>query len=210
MSVRLFVVRHGQTVMNQEKRSQGWLDSPLTERGKVEALIVRNWLKDRHLQFAHGYSSDLGRARQTLGLLVQGEFPTNEEAGLREMTLGKMDGVQGFVLDPAKWNQQAKEYGGESFEHAAGRAIASLYAIARVNSGQNVLVVTHGMVINLLMETLPPIQAVWKDTDRLENGMILELVYTCGQLWLSGVHLPVSEYLEKHNLEEEKQKIGKF
>ncbi len=210
MSVRLFVVRHGQTVMNQKGKSQGWLDSPLTERGKAEALIVRDWLENRHLQFAYGYSSDLGRARQTLDLLVHGEFPTEEKAGLREMTLGKMDGIQGFVLDPAKWNQQAIEYGGETFQHAASRAIASLYAIARVNSGQNVLVVTHGMIINLLMEVLPPIQATWKDADRLENGMILELIYSCGQLWLSGVHLPVSEYLEKHNLEEEKQKIGKF
>lgn len=201
MSVRLFVVRHGQTVMNQEGRNQGWLDSPLTERGKAEALIVRDWLKDHQLQFAHGYSSDLGRAKQTLDLLVQNEFPTDCEAGLREMTLGKMDGVQGFVLDPSKWNQQAIEYGGETFEHTAGRAIASLYAIARANSGQNVLVVTHGMVINLLMEALPPVQATWRDVARLENGMILELIYTCGQLWLSDVHLPVSEYLEKHNSE---------
>lgn len=202
MATRLFLVRHGQSVFNQEGRSQGWLDSPLTDRGKAEALVVRKWFEDHHLHFACGYSSDLSRAKETLALIDAGQFPMQERKDLREMSLGKMDGQKGFHLDPAVWNQQAKLYGGETFEQAAQRAILALYQIAKTHPGQNVLVISHGMILNLLMDGLPAVSAAWHDPDQLENGMVLELIFTAGKLWLSRIDTPVSDFVAKHNAEQ--------
>lgn len=202
MATRLFVVRHGQSVLNQEGRSQGWLDSPLTDRGKAEALVVKQWFADHHLQFAAGYSSDLSRANETLDLICDGQFPVQEVKALREMSLGQMDGQKDFHLDPAVWNTQAKLYGAETFEQAAQRAIQALYQIARTHPGQNVLVVSHGMILNLLMDCLPPLWAGWQDVDQLENGMVLELVFTGGKLLLSRIDTPVSAFLAKYNAEQ--------
>ena len=41
MKKRLYLMRHGQTMFNEQKRIQGWCDSPLTELGKRQALGAR-------------------------------------------------------------------------------------------------------------------------------------------------------------------------
>ena len=33
MAITVYIVRHGQTLLNRYKKMQGWVDSPLTEKG---------------------------------------------------------------------------------------------------------------------------------------------------------------------------------
>ncbi|MDC7241891.1 MAG: histidine phosphatase family protein, partial [Spirochaetales bacterium] len=63
----LYIMRHGETIWNSEKRYQGQLDSPLTETGIRRTEIQRERLKDLH--FSAVYCSPLGRTRQTLEIL---------------------------------------------------------------------------------------------------------------------------------------------
>ncbi len=58
--INLYVVRHGQTKWNVERRFQGWLDSPLTENGVKCAADLRDQLS--HIQFDACYASTSPRA----------------------------------------------------------------------------------------------------------------------------------------------------
>ena len=39
--LNIYVIRHGQTQWNRERRFQGWLDSPLTEEGITRVLALK-------------------------------------------------------------------------------------------------------------------------------------------------------------------------
>lgn len=84
MSKIIKFYRHGETEWNKEGRLQGWLDSPLTVKGKSDASRVK-W--DPDIVFC----SDLPRARLTAQLM----FPNvnlRESTALREIYLGEWQG----------------------------------------------------------------------------------------------------------------------
>lgn len=64
-----YVVRHGQTLFNVMGKVQGWCDTPLTDEGVRVARSLGRGLAD--VDFAAAYSSDSGRAVQTLTELLQ-------------------------------------------------------------------------------------------------------------------------------------------
>lgn len=47
MKKKIYIVRHGQTQFNVEKRCQGWKDSPLTQKGREQAKKVRDYFQKR-------------------------------------------------------------------------------------------------------------------------------------------------------------------
>lgn len=67
--VTAYFVRHGQTMLNRYNKVQGWIDSPLTDKGINDAINAGNRLADIH--FAAAFSSDSGRAIETLRLIMK-------------------------------------------------------------------------------------------------------------------------------------------
>ena len=61
--MRLYLVRHGQTAWNAQKRFMGQLDIPLDETGRAQVAALGNRLKDEHVDMI--YASDLSRAWDT-------------------------------------------------------------------------------------------------------------------------------------------------
>ena len=61
--VKIYLMRHGQTILNRAGRTQGWCDGVLTKEGIEVAVNVGFGLRD--VEFKNVYSSDLGRARKT-------------------------------------------------------------------------------------------------------------------------------------------------
>ncbi|NET23734.1 MAG: histidine phosphatase family protein, partial [Okeania sp. SIO1H5] len=57
MHKKIWVIRHGETVWNRQGRYQGFLDSPLTEKGIQQAQRLRQRLSG--YRFDAIYSSDL-------------------------------------------------------------------------------------------------------------------------------------------------------
>lgn len=43
--MKIFITRHSKTLWNQEKKLQGWKDSPLTKEGINDALLLKRELK---------------------------------------------------------------------------------------------------------------------------------------------------------------------
>src|SRR5271167_231879 len=63
-----YIVRHGQTDWNVEKRIQGCTDIPLNDRGREQAFELGKKLKD--VDFAFCFSSDLQRAAETARIIL--------------------------------------------------------------------------------------------------------------------------------------------
>lgn len=66
--LKLYFVRHGQTIFNKYNRMQGWSDSPLTEKGYADAHHAGARL--RHIQFDAAYASDTTRAMNTANAVI--------------------------------------------------------------------------------------------------------------------------------------------
>ncbi len=65
---RFYIVRHGESTANLERRIQGHSDYPLSENGKLQASSAGTWLRSRNI--AGVYTSPLARARETAGILA--------------------------------------------------------------------------------------------------------------------------------------------
>ena len=68
MKILVYLIRHGETSWNCEKRLQGQSDSPLTEEGIRQAKALAGRLST--ISFDAVYSSDLERARQTVHIIT--------------------------------------------------------------------------------------------------------------------------------------------
>src|SRR5437868_5329919 len=102
---RLFLVRHGESTWNWERRVQGQHDPPLSKRGRQQARELAAKLAGHPL--AGFYSSDLSRARETAEPLAEslGREPALLP-GLREIALGQWEGKTREELQaefPAEW-----------------------------------------------------------------------------------------------------------
>lgn len=84
-------------------------------------------------------------------------------------------------------------------EQAIHRSLAALKQIALENTGKDVLVITHGFILNSLLELCPRLPSVNLDHFKgIENGAVIELIFTAGKLWIAGVFTPVSDWIEKN------------
>lgn len=115
--MKLYMVRHGQSVNNLSKCYTGWQQVELSEQGREEAEKVGAFL--RHISFDKIYSSDLLRAVQTQQLALPGA-EAEQTALLREVDVGDLAGVpiaECVARYPAL--QQKHDgfapYGGESY-----------------------------------------------------------------------------------------------
>lgn len=98
MSIKkLVLVRHGESIWNQENRFTGWTDVDLTEKGKQEAIDAGLLLKSLGFQFDIAYSSVLKRAIHTLWSILDGVeqswLPVEKSWRLNERHYGALQGL---------------------------------------------------------------------------------------------------------------------
>ena len=99
--VILYLMRHGQTILNKANRTQGWCDGVLTKEGIEVAINAGLGLSD--VKFKAAYSSDLGRAIKTARIVIkENKASTNlqlkEIEGLREVYFGKYEGEHESIM----------------------------------------------------------------------------------------------------------------
>lgn len=85
----IYVIRHGQTDWNKERRMQGRRGLPLNDHGIEQAHSLRDALNG--IRFDHVFSSPQERALQTAEI-VSGRSPVIDER-LNVIDLGEADGV---------------------------------------------------------------------------------------------------------------------
>jgi alpha-ribazole phosphatase len=159
MAVKIFLIRHGQTLWNQEGRYQGDKDIDLTEEGIMQAKLTAEYLSN--VDFSNIYSSPLKRAVDTANIINETNKGKNLKIiirdDLKEMHFGKWEGMKFEQLGKVyykefqQWLSDPYNYcppGGESFKKVKERSIKEINNIVKENEkGSNVAVVTHGGVI---------------------------------------------------------------
>lgn len=151
----VYVVRHGESETNLAKRWTGWLDVALTEKGKKDAEIAREFLSG--ISFDKVYSSDLCRAEDTAKIALPG-CSYEKSSLLREICLGSLEGkpISSDLIkvgDGAAKNGYAS-FGGESREDLQKR-VTSFMEILEGLECDTVAVFSHaGWLRTMLDETV--------------------------------------------------------
>ncbi|HLE66960.1 MAG TPA: histidine phosphatase family protein [Burkholderiales bacterium] len=153
----LWMVRHGETAWNAEGRVQGQTDVPLNEAGFAQARAVAAALSGE--RFTAIYSSDLLRVTQTAEPIAQAlALPVRLDARLRERHYGMFETLtyaEVKVLHPedyARFRAKELDYDfrtGESLRDFFARSIACVAGIAARHAGEDVLIFTHGGVLEM-------------------------------------------------------------
>ena len=154
----LIVVRHGETTWNREKRMQGVTDTQLSDVGRAQAQALGRRLKEH--RFAALYSSTLSRALHTARVISE---HTGREVvvddRLRERCFGIFEGLTAAEImarypeEHALFASHDPDYevpGGECATGFSGRCLGCLAEIAERHPGEEVVVVSHGLVLDSL------------------------------------------------------------
>jgi 2,3-bisphosphoglycerate-dependent phosphoglycerate mutase len=67
---KLVLLRHGQSLWNQEGRFTGWMDIDLSEKGRAEARDAGSLMRKSGIVFDKAYTSVLKRAIRTLWIVL--------------------------------------------------------------------------------------------------------------------------------------------
>lgn len=150
--MKLFLLRHGKTIFNQNNIMQGQVDSKLTKGGRIQAEKLAEILIGNSIDKV--YSSNLGRCKETITpfLDISG-VPVEYCPELRERNYGIYDGGpsedwQNFLHDNGYWgNFNFRPPEGESFYEVQERVTQKIEDIVQREKGKNILVVSHGSAL---------------------------------------------------------------
>jgi alpha-ribazole phosphatase len=154
---KVFLVRHGATDWNKEKRAQGHADIDLNEEGHRQAAAVATDLA--HEKLAAVYSSDLKRALDTATAIAGAHgLEVVVDKDLREIDQGDWEGLTTDEIRkrwPELWGPN-RHYnarpGGESPQQVKERALKALARAVAAHPGKDeaIAVVSHGGTIRWL------------------------------------------------------------
>lgn len=159
----IWVVRHGETPWNVERRVQGWQDTPLNDKGIQQAHALGKHLAKLHQSGASIdaiYSSDLTRAHHTAQIAGKaiGLTPIIDK-GIRERHFGVLQGLIFHTMEEHQpeaakiWRNRDPEAElpeGESLGTFHRRVVKALDDIAAKHTGQRVMVVSHGGAMDII------------------------------------------------------------
>lgn len=183
----LWLIRHGETLWNADRRFQGWSDVALSERGREQARLLGVRLQSTPA-FDAVYTSDRQRASETARLLVGDSVPLITDQRLREINFGKFEGLtmteirERYPVDAALWENdiQANPHGGETLTTVAERVGGFLQdQRAQINTPpKRVMVVAHGGTLGILLSLAVGADPARWWQFRLLNCTVNELMLT--------------------------------
>jgi broad specificity phosphatase PhoE len=149
----LYLIRHGQTDWNVERRCQGFSDSELNETGRRQAEAIAKTLSCVKLEAI--YSSDLKRACEMARIIARyHDAPVETNDGFRELHQGQFEGLTltELVTDHSDfleaWFREPADLklpGGESMREMQERAWAALEKVIEKHPDGNVVIVGHNL-----------------------------------------------------------------
>jgi len=179
----LVLVRHGESQWNLENRFTGWIDIPLTEKGREEARRAAEKIRDIH--FDRAYTSVLQRATESLDIMLQviGQqgIPVAYDRALNERHYGDLQGLNKAETAEKFGKKQVhlwrRSYdvappGGESLKDTAARTLPYFEAhiLPDLHAGKNVLVSAHGNSL----------RSIVMQVDQLTREQVMELNLATG------------------------------
>lgn len=169
----IYLIRHGQTALNAEKRVQGQSDIGLTDEGVEEVKRLALHLKEQGVQPQRIYTSPLLRTTGTARLLQDylGGLIEVEEA-LREINYGLYEGAERQVLREIEYGydtQKMQAGCGETAEEAEQRVMPFLNSVLQTDE-ESVLIVTHAFSASVLAQILMHIPRTFPNIQPLSTA----------------------------------------
>lgn len=182
--MKLFLIRHGQSLWNLENRFTGWKDVDLTPLGEEEAHKAAEKLQGEKIDEA--FTSVLIRAQRTLDIILKDtgltDIPVTEDAALNERSYGDLEGLN--KAETAKeygeeqvhlWRRsfEVRPPGGESLKDTYDRVIPYYESDIETElaKGKDIIIVAHGNSLRALIMYL----------EKLTPGEILKREIATGQ-----------------------------
>lgn len=157
----IYIVRHGQTELNQRSVLQGRSNHPLNEVGREQAQSVGDAFRAAGIVFDKVYTSPLGRAVETAELIA-GDAPIDVEEALVEMDYGPYEGIDLFDLPPEveeffkDFTNHPAPDGMEQLSSVVARAGEFLVRLKAEAVHRDILLSTHAIAMKGLLEYLTP------------------------------------------------------
>jgi probable phosphoglycerate mutase len=162
MTTRIYLIRHGATILSAEDRFAGATDVDLSDEGRRQAGALALRLSDDRISAV--YCSPLKRTVETATIIAQpqGLTPILRD-GLREIDHGRWEALRRsdveaqFPQEYAEWEEDPFSYaplGGESGLSVMARALPVIREVVLKHAGENVAVVSHKATIRLIISSL--------------------------------------------------------
>lgn len=189
----LVLIRHGESQWNLENRFTGWIDIPLTDKGREEAR--RGGEKIKGIRFDKAYTSVLKRAIETLDVILkvtgQETIPVERDQALNERHYGDLQGLNKAETAKKFGEKQVhiwrRSYDvapprGESLKDTAARTLPYFEKkiLPDLKRGKNVLVSAHGNSLRSIVMKL----------DKMTKEQVLKLNL--------GTGVPIVYEFDKH------------
>jgi broad specificity phosphatase PhoE len=162
MKTRVFLVRHGATVLSAEDRFAGATNVELSDEGRAQARALSRRLSREPVSAF--FSSPLDRTMETAKILAEPHGkPVQIDPGFLEINHGVWEGLTRTDAETrfgnmyARWEADPYNYapeGGETGLAVTARAMPSLQRVVAENPGGLVCVVSHKATIRLLLGAL--------------------------------------------------------
>jgi broad specificity phosphatase PhoE len=148
----IYLIRHGETDWNRENRLQGIEDIELNENGIRQSAACAQAFVGVPVDLI--LSSPLKRAKVTAEIIAGtiGAGPVVIEPGLTERDFGKLSG-KSFENKETLYAHTA-DPGMEPRETLIERFMGVLYRYIDAQAAENILVVSHGAAINVILSHL--------------------------------------------------------
>ncbi|EEW53886.1 histidine phosphatase family protein [Limosilactobacillus antri] len=211
MAITVYFLRHGQTYFNCFARLQGWSDTPLTAQGQQDALRVAKVLAPLRIDyfFSSDLKRAVDTAQLIIDELHPANIsrPTTKEC-FREVFYGSFEGhsnEEGAIWASQLGGQRLRRIGelvdefgirrahdllkeadpahlaedSQQLDHRLNQALKLLEALP---DGSNVVVASHGSIIQYLAGTLDPGQQYANPA----NGALMKLVLDGQRAFVDG------------------------
>ena len=181
----IYVMRHGMTALDAMKRSDGWLDFPLTDEGRQGIIPAQQYLKEKPLTTI--YAPDLKRNMETAEIIQSGMGVNPPDIdvtdAIKTWNLGKkLVGSKKYPNRPIvkryMANPEKTPDGGESMDTFRKRFLGWFEKLTKEKRAGPVLLVLSGSCIRELSQLI----AGNRDEHDLDEGGLMELTRT-GNSW---------------------------
>jgi len=188
---RIIAIRHGETAWNAARRLQGHTDVPLSEQGCAQAQAVARALTGGGdgSAIAAVYASDLARAFETGRAIAEAaRAPITPVRALRERSFGVWEGRSyadlsvEFPVEAERWRKRDPEWSppgaAENLLQLRERVRNAVQDLAARHLGEQMVVVTHGGVLDVLYRLATGLDIQAPRTWELGNAAINRLLWT--------------------------------
>ena len=198
--MNIYLLRHGETDWNQERRLQGHTDIPLNQNGKMQIDHVAEVLIDLCVNIDLIISSPLSRAYESAEIVAERMSYEKDNIIIEPLLIERCFGVgEGLTIVERKEKYPSGDYPEmESYEDLISRAHSAIDKIVRSSEDSgNVLVVAHGAILYAILTAITDGQIVYGgEMVKLDQASLHLIKYRDGAIQLAKYNKESSMFTE--------------